>query len=242
MPDPLILLGAALAGFVQGLSGFAMGLVATVFWTGLMRPSVSAPLIVIASVAGQLFALRAVLPSLDWRRAGPMIAGGLLGVGPGVLALPWVEPHSFRLGVGLLLCVFCPAMLMASALPRVRWGGRAADAAAGFVGGAMGGIAGLSGPAPILWCTLRGWDRDVQRATFQSFLIAVQAAAVVAYAVSGLLTSEVAHLSAWVLPCVLVPSWVGTRLYLRLNGAAFRRVVLLVLAVTGAALVVQALL
>ncbi len=239
LPDPLILLGAALAGFVQGLSGFAMGLVATVFWTGVLVPAVATPLVVIASVAGQLMSLRTVLPSLEWRRAAPMVGGGLLGILPGVALLPFIEPHEFRLGVGVLLCLFCPAMLLAARLPRLTWGGGGADAAAGFLGGAMGGIAGLAGPAPILWCALRGWDRDTQRATFQGFLLVIQAAGLVAYLASGLITFEVLHLAAWILPCVLLPSWLGTRLYTRLNGAAFRRVVLGVLALTGLALVIQ---
>jgi len=226
---------------VQGLSGFAMALVVTVFWSGLMAPATAAPLIVISSVLGQLLSLPAIWPGLNWRRAAPMIGGGLLGVGPGVLALPFLEPHLFRLGVGVLLCVFAPAMLLAARLPQVRWGGGTADAVAGFVGGAMGGMAGLAGPAPILWCALRRWERDEQRATFQSFLLAVQGAGLLSYAASGLITAEVLRLAAWTVPCVLLPSLLGARLYSRLNAAAFRRVVLGILALTGVALVGGAL-
>ena len=228
-----------LAGFVQGLSGFGMGLVATVFWAGLMAPAVSAPLIVTASVAGQLLTLPTVLAGLDLRRAAPMIGGGVLGILPGVAALPFLEPHHFRLGVGVLLCVFCPAMLLAARLPQIRWGGRTADAAAGFAGGAMGGLAGLAGPAPILWCTLRGWERDVQRATFQSFILVIQALSMLAFAAGGLMTGPVLHAALWIVPAVLLPSWLGTRLYVRLGGAAFRRVVLGVLSITGVVLVAQ---
>jgi len=39
----------------------------------------------------------------------------------------------------------------------------------------MGGLGGLSGPAPSLWAALRGWERDTQRAMIQGFNLAMQA-------------------------------------------------------------------
>ena len=75
----------------------------------------------------------------------------------GVALLQRIDPDGFRLAVGLLLVVWCPAMLLARDLPRVARGGRLADAAAGMLSGVMGGLGGLTGPAPTLWVTLRGW-------------------------------------------------------------------------------------
>ena len=240
-PSALILAGAVAAGFIQGVSGFALGLVAMVFWSGTLTPQVVAPLIAICSIAGQLISIRGVLPSLDLRRAAPMVAGGVVGVPLGVVMLPLVDAGMFRLSVGILLSLYCPAMLLARRLPRIHWGGRAADATAGLVGGVMGGIAGLSGPAPTLWCMLRGWDRDAQRAMFQTFLVVAQAAGLLGFAVAGLLTTEVWRLAAWTLPFVLLTSYLGTRLYTRLGGESFRRIVLAVLLLTGMILVIQAL-
>ena len=41
-----------------------------------------------------------------------------------------------------------------------RWG----DGAVGLVGGVLGGIGGFAGSVPTLWCTLRGFNKDTQRA------------------------------------------------------------------------------
>jgi hypothetical protein len=61
-----LLAGAALGGFVQGLSGFAFGLVALAVWAWVMEPQVAGPLVVFGSLVGQLLALS------SWRRgAGP---------------------------------------------------------------------------------------------------------------------------------------------------------------------------
>ncbi len=233
----IVLIGAGLAGFVQGLAGFAIGLVAMPFWSDRMAPQVVAPLIALCSLAGQLLTVRTVWAAVDFRRAAPMVAAGLLGIPVGVWLLPAVDAGVFRFWVGVLLCAYCPAMLLAPRLPAIRWGGRGADAAAGLVGGVMGGLAGLSGPAPTLWMTLRGWERDVQRGMIQAFLIVVQAAALVGFAAAGLLTSAFWHMAAWTVPCVFLPSVLGTLLYGRFSADGFRRLVLGLLAVTGVTLV-----
>ena len=229
------------AGFVQGVSGFALGLVAMAFWAGVMPAQVAAPLIALGSVIGQVLTLRAVWASLDLRRAGPMIMAGIVGIPVGLWLLPYIDAAEFRLWVGALLCVYCPAMLLVPRLPAIRWGGQWADAASGMVGGIMGGLSGLSGPAPILWMTLRGWERDVQRGIIQSFLIAVQAAGLVGFAATGFLTADVWRLAAWVLPCIMVPSLLGSIVYARFSGDGFRRLVLALLALSGVALVVGGL-
>lgn len=230
-----------LAGFVQGLSGFAIGLVAMPFWSGKMSPQVVAPLIALCSLAGQLMSVRRVWGSLEFRRGAPMMAAGLVGIPIGVWLLPMVNAQVFRFWVGVLLCFYCPAMLFAPTLPAVHWGGRKADSMAGLVGGVMGGLAGLSGPAPTLWMTLRGWPRDVQRGMIQAFLIVVQAVALVGFAAAGMLTPAFWHFASWTVPCVFLPSFFGALLYGRFSADGFRRLVLGLLAATGATLVVGGL-
>ena len=228
-----------MAGFVQGVSGFALGLVAMAFWAGVMPPQEAAPLIALGSVLGQALTFRAVWAALDVPRVAPMMAAGLAGVPLGLWLLPYVDQAGFRFWVGALLCVYCPALLMVPRLPTIRWGGHWADSAAGLVGGVMGGLSGLSGPAPTLWLTLRGLERDVQRGMVQAFLIATQAAGLVGFAVTGFLDAPVWQLAAWVVPCVLVFSVLGTVVYGRFSGDGFRRLVLGLLTLTGVALVVQ---
>lgn len=241
LPDTWVLVGALLAGFVQGLSGFGTALVTSVFWSATLPPSVAAPLITISSVISLSVATRSVLPSLQWRLALPLLLGGIAGTPIGILVNPLIDPLQFRLGVGILLCVYCPAMLMVRHLPTIRGGGPALDALVGVVGGVMGGIAALSGPVPVLWCSLRGGDRHSQRATLQVFILTAQIAALIGYTASGLYTAPVLRLALWIVPCVLVPSILGTMLYSRLNAEAFRRIILVLLAFSGILLVGQSL-
>jgi uncharacterized protein len=237
----VVALGAAAGGFVQGLSGFAFGLVAMAVWAWWLDPALAGPLVVFGSLVGQLLSIRSVRHGFDARRVLPFVVGGFAGVPIGVALLRHIDPLSFKLGVGVLLVVWCPAMLFARDLPRVTRGGRAADAGAGLVGGVMGGLGGLTGPAPTLWVALRGWDRDAQRAVFQVFNLAMHALTMAAYLATGTVTAEAARLFLVVAPAVLVPALVGAKLYRRFSDAAFRGLVLGLLTASGAVLVATTL-
>ncbi len=233
----IVAVGAAAGGFVQGLSGFAFGLTAMSIWAWSVDPVLAGPLVVFGTLVGQLLSLGSVRRGLDAGLILPFLAGGVLGVPLGVALLRYVDPLSFKMGVGVLLLAWCPAMLLARDLPSVTRGGRLADASVGWIGGIMCGLGGLNGPAPTLWTTLRGWDRDRQRAVFQVFSLATQALTMATYLATGTIPSGAPRLFAVVAPAMLVPTFVGTRF----SDAAFRRVVLGLLTLSGAILVTTTL-
>ena len=237
----VIALGAAIAGFVQGLSGFAFGLVAMLFWVWAVTPDVAAPLVVACSLLGQVLTIRTAWRGFNRRLAVPFLAGGIIGVPIGAALLPHIAPDAFKLALGAFLVLWCPAMLGAASLPRIEWGGRLADAAAGWVGGVMGGLGGFSGPAPTLWCTLRGWDKDRQRALFQSFHLCMHGLTLTIYATSGLLTADLIPSFAVAAPAMLLPTLLGARLYARFTEAGFRRLILLLLLISGLGLLASTL-
>ena len=233
----IVALGAAAGGFIQGLSGFAFGLVALGIWAWALDPELAGSLVVFGSLVGQLLSLGTVRRGLDPGRIWPFILGGLLGVPLGIALLHRIDPLGFKLAVGIILLVWCPTMLLARSLPHVSGGGRWADAGAGWVGGVMGGLGGLTGPAPTLWCALRGWDRDSQRAVFQSFNLVMQLVTMAAYLATGTIDATAGWMFAVVAPAMLVPTLIGARLYRRFSDAGFQRLVLWLLTASGVVLV-----
>ena len=234
-----VVLGTCLAGFVQGLSGFAFGLVAMSVWSWSIEPQLAAPMVVFGSIVGQLLGIGVVRRSFEARRAMPFILGGMFGVPLGVLLLRYVDLRLFRGGVGLFLIGYCSVMLLARHLPVVTRGGPLLDGVIGWIGGVMGGLGGLTGPAPTLWCTLRGWDRDAQRAVFQSFNLTMQILTFAAYAVSGTLTLGMTRIFAVMVPAAILPTLAGLRLYRRVSTSGFQRLVLVLLLISGVLLVVS---
>lgn len=233
----LVIAGAALAGFAQGVSGFAFALVALSVWAWGVEPQLAAVLAVFGSLVGQLATLPFVWRGFSLRGALPFIGGGLVGIPIGASLLAMVDPDVFRLGLGCFLIVYCPVMLLLRTGRPFAWGGRIADAGVGWIGGVLGGLAGISGPIPTLWTTLRGWEKDQQRGILQGFNIAMHSATLVVYGLSGAIRPEMATpLIATGL--TLVPfAIVGVLVFRRLSTIAFRRLILMLLAASGVVLI-----
>lgn len=237
----IVALGAAVAGFVQGLSGFAFGLVAMSIWVWVIDPQLAAALAVSGALAGQVIAAFTVRRGFAIGLLAPFVLGGLAGVPLGAFLLPHLDIHWFKAVLGAVLVLWCPAMLLSKDLPRITFGGRIADAVVGLGGGVLGGLGGFTGTLPTLWCTLRGYERDVQRTVIQNFNLSMLAVTLVVYVASGLITRSMLPMIALVLPAMLVPAFIGARIYVGLSEAGFRRIVLSLLTASGVALLVSAL-
>ncbi|MGH7155540.1 MAG: sulfite exporter TauE/SafE family protein [Acetobacteraceae bacterium] len=234
----IVVLGTCCGGFIQGMSGFAFGLVSMSIWVWSIEPRLAAPMVVWGSWVGQILSFIAVRRRIDWRRVVPFVLGGALGVPLGAWLLRYVDVLLFRHFVGVLLLVYCSIMLAAKHLPAVQRGGRVADGTVGWIGGLMGGLGGLTGPAPTLWCTLRGWDKDTQRGIFGVFNLTMHSLTLTSYAIDGTLTVSMMPILAMMVPVAIVPTFAGGRLYRRFSQEAFRRLVLWVLLGSGIALLV----
>lgn len=233
--------GAMVAGFVQGLSGFAFGLVSMSLWAWAIDPRIASAMAVFGGLTGQIVAAVSVRRGLRLTHLLPFIAGGLAGIPIGVLVLPYLDPPLFKTGLGVLLLIWCPVMLLASELPRITRGGHVADGVAGMIGGVMGGIGGFTGPIPTLWCMLRGFEKDLQRTIIQNFNLSMLAVTMACYIFTGVVTSDMLPMFAVVAPAMLIPTLLGTRLYIGIKEATFRKVVLGLLTASGFALLASSL-
>ena len=233
--------GAVVAGFVQGLSGFAFGLVAMSFWVWVLEPQLAAVLTVFGGLLGQLIAAFSVRRGFRLRQLLPFVLGGLAGIPIGVGLLPLIDTNTFKIVLGTFLLIWCPTMLLIQHIPRISIGGRIADALAGLGGGVMGGLGGFTGVVPTLWCLLRGFARDEQRAIIQNFNLAMLTVIMLTYLGSGLVTRDTLPLLAIVAPAMLIPTFLGTRLYLGISDQRFRQIVLGLLTLSGLTMLGSAL-
>lgn len=233
----LLVLGALAGAFVNGLTGFGTGLTALVFWRHALPPVVAGPLVCACSVVAQVQAFPGIWHALDWRRLAPFVVAGLIGVPIGTWLLPQLPVATIKLGLGVLLVIYCSVMLMGRIGDIYSKENRWLDGLVGLAGGVLGGVAGLSGVLPTIWASLRGWPKDARRAIFQGFNLSILSLALVSYAVAGLLDARFAKAFLIALPATFVGSLAGQWLYRRLSDDTFARIVLLVLLAAGVGLV-----
>lgn len=232
----LFLIAAFVGGFASGLAGFAMGFIVSGIWLHILTPLQTTALIVGYGVVTQGYGVWKLRQSLVWRNIAPFIIGGLVGVPIGTVLLTYLNPAYLRSGVGVLLIVYGGYGLAQPKLPALR-ANAATDGAVGFANGVLAGLTGLPGFIITIWCQLRGWKKDHQRAVFQPVLLAAIIANIVSLGIAGALTPAFFHLYLLGMPAMLAGLWVGFKLYGKLDDAAFRKVILVLLVIAGLALI-----
>src|ERR1700676_325178 len=233
----LLLLGALAGGFVSGLAGFGTALMTLGIWLYVLPPAVVVPLLLIGSIIAQTATMPSFWRSIDFKLVWPFLIGGLAGVPLGIVLIAHADPGVFKLSIGVLLLIFPAALYFNRAAVAWSFGGRLADAAIGFAGGILGGLAGLSGPLPILWASVRGWGKAERRGIFQTFNWTVLSAALCLQAATGFIKQEVIWLAPLAFPATILGAWLGARTYHALSDRNFRDVVLGLLFLSGVGLV-----
>jgi hypothetical protein len=229
----ILALGAAIAGLVQGIAGFAFAMVAMSIWVWGVNPQVAAVMAVFGGWAGQVIAAIRVRREWHLGTLWTFVVGSAAGIPIGTRLLPLLDPNRFKLVLGSMLVVGCSAMLASSRLPSIEKGGSAADAAVGFLGGLMAPLSGFSGLAPALWCTLRGYKKDHHRAILQNFNLIVLSATFASIVWSGRASARNLPQMAIVAGSLLLPTLWGSKIYIGLSASAFRKGVLWILVFAG---------
>jgi uncharacterized membrane protein YfcA len=233
----VFLIATFAAALVAGIAGFAFGLVAAAAWLHILTPLQTASLIVAFGLIVQGFAVWKLRHAVQWSRLWPFLAGGVLGVPAGVAVLGWANPGYMRASIGALLVLYSAYALARPSLKPIVAGGAAADSLIGALNGIIGGATGLAGIVVTIWCGLRGWPKDAQRAVFQPTGVAIFAMSALWLGLNGAADLETLRLFVIGLPILLAGTWLGLRLYGRVDDAGFRKIVLALLLVSGAALI-----
>ncbi|WP_407519454.1 TSUP family transporter, partial [Methylobacterium oryzisoli] len=153
----LLVLCLGSAGLISGLTGFAFGLVASGTLLMLRPPAEATALVLVCSILSQAISLLRLRARPPLRTALVMILPGLAGAPLGVVLLHGLDPNLIKAGIGCFLILYSLLVALLGAGYRVRFGNAWSDGAVGFLGGVLGGVAGLSGALPTAWSLVRGW-------------------------------------------------------------------------------------
>jgi uncharacterized protein len=234
----IFLTATFVSALIAGLSGFAFGLIAASLWLYILSPLQTATLIIAFGLIVQGYSVWTLRHALDWSRLWPFVIGAAIGVPIGVSILTWASPRHVRAGIGIFLILYSLYALFRPALKPVTAGGRVADAGAGFLNGILAGITGLAGILVTIWCGLPGWPKDEQRGVFQPVAVAIFAMSAAWLGAKVTISADMIRLFLLGLPVLFAGTWLGLKLYGRVDESTFRKVVLVLLLLSGAALVV----
>lgn len=234
----LFLIGTFVASLVTGLAGFAFGMVAAAIWLHGLGPAQTATLIVAYALLVQGHATWTLRHAIKPRRLAPIVLGSAIGIPVGAALMTHAAPGTLRLTIGVLLILFSSYNLARPKLTTIKRPGALADGAMGVANGIVAGSTGLGGILPAIWCSMRGWPRDEQRAVFQPTAVASFLMTLLWFGGAGVVSLDTLRLFIIGLPALVVGTLLGWKLYGKLDDVLFRKIVLILLLVSGLALVV----
>jgi len=238
----LVLVVVAFASAVKGALGFGFPLIAVPLTANLIGARTAVVLIAIPVVFGNLLILMRGGGSAEGlRRFGGMLVGVVAGTVIGAQLLGRLDPGVVSLIVGItavLLAVLTWGNLMPSISPKAQ---RVAGPTVGVAAGVMGGITGIYAPLIAAYVHALRVDKRafVYWLTAAFFLGGV--VQVVSYWRLGLYSWTLVTYAVATFVPVVIGTWLGFWIQDRLPVTLFRRLVLLLVLVSGLNLVRPAL-
>lgn len=230
-----VILGAA---FVQGVTGFAHGLLAIGPLILLFGPKEAVLILALVApvISGVVFVR--LFREVEWREtlivAAPL---ALVGMPLGILAFQWIDPGALRGIVGVVLILSAVWFLtpFAPSPDRVRplWG-----MLAGFGSGLLGGLTSTGGPPLVLYLYSRRMEKRRRMAILQAVFVISALVKVLQLLPTGLLTTAIWTRSGILAVPLVVGVFAGQAVFDRLPAEWIRRAALLLLLVNGILLVI----
>lgn len=248
MIDPAVLAFwalAALGAWVQTTTGFALGLIvmsgATLF--GLLPVPVTAAVISILVLVNGAMVLSRDHHAVDRGALVWATLASLPGIALGLWLLHWLGGARLDLLRGLLGVFIAVAALQLVARPHP-WGARSPNAAfgaAGAAGGVLGGLFATSGP-PLIWLIYRQpLPLATIRTTLVAYFTATQAWRLALVTGTGGFDRAVLLAATGAVPAILMGTWAARRYPPPVAALTIRRAALVLLFLSGVALIATAL-
>jgi uncharacterized membrane protein YfcA len=169
--EPLLLSTAvlALAGFVQGLTGFGFGMIAMGLLPLVLGLEVAQAVVTVTGMAGCLTMSGVTLRHIrwEWSSVGSLWLGAVVGVPLGFMFLTAVPQSIATRALGLAICLMVAFEVLVNRQRKVQlpsWSGYGI----GLVSGALSGAFNIGGPPLVAYIFGRPWTKEEQVATLSA--------------------------------------------------------------------------
>jgi uncharacterized membrane protein YfcA len=228
-----------LAALVSSIAGFAFAALAGSALAYLRFDPVQAVMtMALCSIAIQGYAVWQLRASIRWRALAPMLAAGAITTPLGVALLIHIDAKLYAAVLGVIVTGYGGYVLLRRQIRPVR-GATWHDALAGALGGVIGGLSSAPGLVVTIWCSMRGWDKEQQRAMYQPFILAMQLVTVACLTWSAAPQIDALRHASFI-PFALMGAVGGFALYRRMTMRQFHAAVSVLLIVSGTGLLTRA--
>jgi len=226
------------AALISSIAGFAFSALAGAALAQLsLAPTEAVEIMLVCSIALQSYCVCRLGGSIEWRRLAPFLVGGAVTVPLGIALLMRSSTKAFSFGLGILLVLYGAYMLV-HRQKIVVTGSWVADVAVGALGGLTGGLAAFPGAFVTVWCGMKGWTKEQQRAVFQPYILMMQLLAL-ALLRSSVPMEQSRPSAVLFVPIVILAAHLGLALFRKLSNRQFNYAVYGLLIAAGLTLVAK---
>jgi uncharacterized membrane protein YfcA len=211
-------------GIVRGYTGFGSGLVMVPLLALLWGPVEALATMTGLGTFATLQLIPRAIPLTNWRDVGPMVAGSLALTPAGTALLVSLDPVIVKKIIATLV-------LVATLITMSGWVYRGPRGLVpGFISGGLtgliNGLAGVGGPATVLYLMAIPGEAQAQRANIVSAMAFVTISVFVAMIFAGVVTPRViTHIAVFLIPSIF-SVWLGVKMFHVLPSKHFKTLVL----------------
>ncbi len=221
------------AFFVRSLTGFGSALIGVPLLALLFDLKFVVPLESVLEVGFTVLLAPKVYRKMDKATLLPMILGAVLGTLAGTYFLRSLGEAILKKALGILTLLFGVSFFRTGQGERTRdlsskWG-----LLAGAGGGTLGGLFGTSGPPFVAYLAYKVREKEVLRASLIGLFAVDYSWRTAVFAVSGLLTAELLTFALYLTPVLILGTYLGHKIHLRVPEGHFRKVVAGILVISG---------
>ncbi|PRZ41463.1 hypothetical protein CLV47_10910 [Antricoccus suffuscus] len=227
---------AAFSAAAQALTGFGFALLGV----PLLALAVDAHTAVVAITTVEL-ALTAVIAirewsHVQWRSVIVVTLASFVGIPIGLYVLATFDEHLLNAVIAVVVLVFAAIIAFGLTVPR----GPRTEIVAGVSSGVLLASTGMNGPPLVAAFQAMGLSPRSFRATLQAAFTVQIIIVVIGFVLTDQFTGQSVTVAATAIPALVIGWFLGDKLFHRLTGPHFRRLVLGTLVVSGVLTLIRA--
>lgn len=228
----------AIASVVQSLSGFGFALLAVPLMSMVIEVHEAVVVSTMIAMGTTLIHAWNERAHADRTLSTRLTVASFLGMPFGLLAFVLLPQTILKLTLGIVVVVITVLLVRGVTLgpdaKRHEWG-------LGLVSGALATSLSTNGPPLVFVLQARGLSPQAFRGTISRVFSVVNVVTLVMFVAARRITGDALIACVWVIPAVIVFTWVGYRLRPTLDADRFRVLVLVLLILSGVSTIVTAL-
>jgi len=219
------------AGFLQGLTSFGLSIVAIPLLIRIIPLQEVVPIIVVLALLTNALILTSAREEIKFKKFVPLVLMGILFLPVGAYSLKYLNPSYLKLCFGILITVFSLLLILKKTFPikREKIGYIVTGSLSGFLNGSLS----LSGPPVVLFLSNQGIDKGTFRANITLYFLILNVIAIMVFLATGLMNRAVGERIVYLAPALAVGVLAGIKVSKRLGDETFRKVVLILLLISG---------